>query len=122
MPNTPSQLTRLRSAWAAGVLVAAGLAAWCSFDRDSVSVDEKAGVVSCRVGDLLYEFHGATASEALFDLRNDRRCVVNVISQRPEDAARIRELVKRDVGSEKLEALCDRFAPSRARLAALGYL
>jgi hypothetical protein len=125
MPNTPSQLNRFRSAWAVAVLAAAAGAVWFGLAHAAgggVHVDEEAGIVSCQVGDLRYEFHGATVSEAMYDVRRDRRCAVNVIAQHPDDAARFRELLKREFGAEKLQALCDRFAPSRARLAALGYL
>jgi hypothetical protein len=125
MPTSPSQLLRFRSAWAAGLLAAAGVGAWVALARASaerVEVDEETGIVTCRAGELRYEFRGATATEALYDLRQDRRCVFNVIAQHPEDAARFRALVQREVGAQKLASLCDRFAASRARLAALGYL
>ena len=124
MSSPPSQLLRFRSAWAVAVLAAAVGAAWFGLARagSPVRVDEEAGIVTCQVGDLRYEFHGATASEAIYDTRRDRRCVLNVIAQYPDDAARFRTLVQREVGAERLAALCDRFAVSRARLAALGYL
>ena len=124
MPSFPSQLLRFRSAWAVAVLAAAGGVAWFGLARAGsvVQVDEETGTVTCQVGDLRYEFRGASASEAIYDVRRDRRCVLNVLAQHPDDAARFRALVQREVGAEKLAALCDRFAASRARLAALGYL
>ena len=85
-------------------------------------MDEEAGIVSCRVGNLRYEFNGATEREALYDLSSDRRCTTNVIEQHPADAARCRDMVERELGATKLASLRERFARSRERLRALGYL
>lgn len=85
-------------------------------------VDEEAGIVSCRVGDLRYEYYGTTEREALYDVSRDRRCTNNIITQHPAEAARCREMIEKELGPEKLTYLRDRFARSRERLRALGYL
>ena len=125
MPNSPSLTSRFRSVWAVAVLAVAGAGAWFALSgtaSGAVQVDEEAGIVSCRVGDLRYEYYGTTEREALYDVSRDRRCTNNIIEQHPAEAARCREMIEKELGPEKLANLRDRFARSRERLRALGYL
>jgi hypothetical protein len=125
MPNAPSQTSRFRSVWAVAVLAVAGASAWFAISAraaGAVQVDEELGIVSCVVDGLRYEYYGTTEREALYDVSRDRRCTKNIIEQHPTAAARCRAVIEKELGPEKLAELRERFARSRERLRALGYL
>jgi len=71
---------------------------------------------------LRYTYHVPTASESLFDLAADPRCLVNLAQQRPDVLERMRAELEAELGVESLDVMREDFSEHIERLRDLGYL
>jgi hypothetical protein len=79
-------------------------------------------VLSLDEGDLRYTYHVMSATEALFDLREDPRCLRNLLPGRAGDARRLRRRLESEWGVVSLDDLRERKRRMIEELETLGYL
>ena len=80
------------------------------------------GVVHYDQGSLRYTYHLVSGTEGLFDLDADPRGLENLVTHRPDDARRLRQLLQVELGVGSLEELRAPYRDTIERLRALGYL
>jgi hypothetical protein len=85
-------------------------------------VDKGASVLSIDEDGFRYTFHATTGTEALFDVKNDPRLLVNVIAAHPLLASTMRHSLEVRLHVESLDSLRALHAETIRRLQSLGYL
>lgn len=78
-------------------------------------------IVQMNDGDLRYTFHVVTATDALFDTKNDPKCLTNLATTRPADVIRLRGALTRKLGVTNLVELQSAHRELIDHLNELGY-
>lgn len=115
--------TRRRAAAVVVTAAAACFAAFACFGRSHASaIDADGAVAACECDGFRYEYNVLTGGERLFELKGGAPVFVDVLGAHPEEAAKCRETIERDLGVQRLEELRARRADAIRRLHAVGYL
>jgi hypothetical protein len=89
---------------------------------DAPRPDLRASVLTIDEDGFRYAYHATTGTEALFDVKNDPRLLVNVLDDHPLLAGSLRRSLERRLHVDTLESLRALHADSIRRLQTLGYL
>jgi len=71
---------------------------------------------------LRYTYHVLTGTESLHDVRTDPRLLLNLLSERPNEARRMRRVLEQRIGIESLDLLRRDLSDRIRALESLGYL